>query len=137
MNKGVGQEPIQLNSLPNIRARILFLGYNTCETQIINTLIDSGYEVWHTASPISNTTGYDFVISFGYRHILKKTIIQSSLAPIINLHISYLPYNRGAHPNFWSFFDNTPKGVSIHLMDEGINTVTRICRFSKYRRHFF
>jgi methionyl-tRNA formyltransferase len=42
--------------------------------------------------------------------------------PIINLHISYLPFNRGAHPNFWSFFDNTPSGVSIHLIDEGIDT---------------
>jgi methionyl-tRNA formyltransferase len=42
--------------------------------------------------------------------------------PIFNLHISYLPYNRGAHPNFWSFYDNTPSGVTIHLIDEGIDT---------------
>jgi methionyl-tRNA formyltransferase len=61
-------------------------------------------------------------ISYGYRHILKKSIIESSDAPIINLHISYLPWNRGAHPNFWSFFDCTPSGVSIHLVDEGVDT---------------
>ncbi len=41
---------------------------------------------------------------------------------IINLHISFLPWNRGAHPNFWSFYDDTPKGVTIHLIDEGIDT---------------
>lgn len=33
-----------------------------------------------------------------------------------------MPFNRGAHPNFWSFYDNTPSGVSIHLIDEGIDS---------------
>ena len=42
--------------------------------------------------------------------------------PIINLHISYLPWNKGAHPNFWSFYDCTPAGITIHLIDEGIDT---------------
>ncbi len=27
---------------------------------------------------------------------------------IINLHISYLPWNKGAYPNVWSFIDETP-----------------------------
>jgi methionyl-tRNA formyltransferase len=35
---------------------------------------------------------------------------------IINLHISYLPWNRGADPDFWSLIDDTPKGVTIHYM---------------------
>jgi len=38
------------------------------------------------------------------------------------LHISYLPFNRGAHPNFWSHYEGTPSGVTIHLIDEGIDT---------------
>jgi len=61
-------------------------------------------------------------VSYGYRHILKEEVILSSFAPIINLHISYLPWNRGAHPNFWSFYDCTPSGVSIHVVDGGIDT---------------
>ena len=32
------------------------------------------------------------------------------------MHTSYLPHNKVAHPNFWSFIKNTPKGVSIHEM---------------------
>lgn len=40
----------------------------------------------------------------------------------INLHISYLPYNRGADPNFWSFVENSKKGVTIHLLDKGLDT---------------
>lgn len=38
------------------------------------------------------------------------------------MHISMLPWNKGADPNFWSWFDQTPKGVTIHLMDEGLDT---------------
>lgn len=116
------KKPRKLNSLANARAKIFFLGYQTTETKLIYILIDNECEVWHTSSPISSTVGFDFVISFGYRHILKNNIINSSSAPIINLHISYLPYNRGAHPNFWSFFEGTPSGVSIHLIDGGIDT---------------
>ena len=38
------------------------------------------------------------------------------------MHISYLPWNRGADPNLWSFIDDTPKGVTIHKIDDGIDT---------------
>jgi methionyl-tRNA formyltransferase len=40
----------------------------------------------------------------------------------INLHISYLPWNRGADPNLWSWIDGTLKGVTIHFLDAGIDT---------------
>ena len=65
---------------------------------------------------------YDLILSYGYRKIINKNIIKNIKRPIINLHISYLPYNRGADPNFWSFKNNTPKGVTIHEVDEGIDT---------------
>jgi methionyl-tRNA formyltransferase len=64
----------------------------------------------------------DFAVSYGYRHIIKKPIIAHLKGKIINLHISYLPWNRGVDPNLWSFLENTPKGVSIHYIDAGIDT---------------
>ena len=33
-----------------------------------------------------------------------------------------MPWNRGADPNFWSFVEQTPKGVTIHHIDEGLDT---------------
>ena len=42
--------------------------------------------------------------------------------------MSYLPFNRGAHSNFWSFIENTPAGVSIHKIDKGIDTGNIIFR---------
>ncbi len=99
----------------------LFLGYGRDRTSLIDALLDANCEVHHSEDGIPSTR-YDFVISFGYRHLIKKSTIENIGCPIINLHISYLPYNRGAHPNFWSFFDQTPAGVTIHLIDEGIDT---------------
>lgn len=64
----------------------------------------------------------DFLISYNYRHIIKKDVLEMLKDRAINLHISLLPWNRGAHPNIWSFVENTPKGVTIHLIDEGIDT---------------
>lgn len=47
---------------------------------------------------------------------------------IINLHTSFLPFNRGSAPNFFSFWDNTPKGVTIHLVDQGLDTGDILCQ---------
>lgn len=111
-----------LSNFKNPKKKILFLGYNEKQTQIINTLIDKNCSVDHTNKKMSSQNGYDFIICYGYRHILNQDIIRDFKCPIFNLHISFLPYNRGAHPNFWSFYDNTPVGVTIHLIDEGIDT---------------
>lgn len=64
----------------------------------------------------------DFIVSFGYRKIIKEPILTLYKDRIINIHIGFLPWNRGADPNFWSWFDDTPKGVTIHRIDEGIDT---------------
>jgi methionyl-tRNA formyltransferase len=104
------------------KSKVLFLGYTAEKTSLIFDIVKLGYEVWHTSERIISTKGFDLVISFGYKHILSKELLLNTDAPIINLHISYLPWNRGAHPNFWSFYDGTPSGVTIHLVDEGIDT---------------
>lgn len=64
----------------------------------------------------------EFIVSHGYRHIIKPDIINLMIDRIVNLHISLLPWNRGADPNLWSFLEDTPKGVTLHLVDEGIDT---------------
>ena len=66
--------------------------------------------------------GFEILISFGYRKKVHKSIIDALKGNAINLHISYLPYNKGTHPNIWSNADGTLSGVTIHQMDEGIDT---------------
>jgi methionyl-tRNA formyltransferase len=71
-------------------------------------------------SPILN--GVDFIISYGYRYIIKPDIVRKFKNKAINLHISYLPWNKGADPNLWSFLEDSPKGVTIHYIDSGLDT---------------
>lgn len=63
-----------------------------------------------------------WLISYGYRHIIKRDVLERLERPPINLHISLLPWNRGADPNLWSWIDGTPKGVTIHNVDAGLDT---------------
>lgn len=64
----------------------------------------------------------DIIISYNYIHIIKQDVIDFMEGKVINMHISLLPWNRGFDPNFWSFIEDTPKGITIHLLDAGLDT---------------
>ena len=101
--------------------KILYLGYKNCKLyEFLNK--NSNLQQTEDKITVKDVKDIDYVISFGYKYILKEDIINACKNKIINLHISYLPYNRGANPNFWSFLDNTPKGVTIHYIDKGVDT---------------
>jgi len=101
--------------------KILFLGYDNCK---LLSFLKSKYDTFQTSSKIKlqEVVEFDWIISFGYKHIITEDIVNHFKTNIVNLHISYLPYNRGMHPNFWSFRDGTPKGVTIHQIDKGLDT---------------
>ncbi|MDE2445267.1 MAG: formyl transferase [Alphaproteobacteria bacterium] len=65
----------------------------------------------------------DIIIVNGTRIISKKTLAASS-ATIINTHQGITPAYRGAHGAYWALFhnDKTQCGVTVHLVDEGIDT---------------
>lgn len=85
----------------------------------------AGDEVVRMDVPLPNVSSssveYDFVVSYGYGHLIRQDWLSAMPNQIVNLHISYLPWNRGADPNLWSFLDDTPKGVSIHFVDAGLD----------------
>jgi methionyl-tRNA formyltransferase len=79
----------------------------------------------------------DWIICFGHRKIIREPYLSIYGPRIINIHIGFLPWNRGADPNFWSWFDDTPKGVTIHQIDAGIDTGNIIVQqeLAKWYRH--
>lgn len=101
---------------------ILFLGYSRHETDLIHHLEQTGHCVEWSDRPIASASGSDWVVSYGYRHIISKEVIDKTPGRIINLHISYLPWNKGAHPNFWAHYDDTPSGVTIHLVTPSVDS---------------
>ena len=107
------------------KKKILFLGYKKKDTKLISFLrrkkilvIENGQKTLSS----KKLKSFDLIISFGYKKIIKKNILKNLARLPVNLHISYLPYNKGSHPNYWSFKDRTPSGISIHEIDAGIDT---------------
>lgn len=104
--------------------KILFLGQE--DSPLIVWLQKRGEQLSQTEDKITldflTRENFSFLISYGYRHILSKEILEKFPNKAINLHLAYLPWNRGSDPNFWSFVENTPKGGTIHFLDEGVDT---------------
>jgi methionyl-tRNA formyltransferase len=108
--------------------RVLFLGSEF--SPVVSAVLKSGASITVCGDELSlsdvnqftDPTTYDFIVCYGYRHIIPPDIVRRMHRRIINLHISYLPWNRGADPNLWSWLENTPKGVTIHYIDEGVDT---------------
>lgn len=95
-------------------------------SKLENAIQEAGDEVVVNLAPIAaeycDQESIDFVISYGYRHIIRNDVLRILPKRIINLHISLLPWCRGAHPVFWSVVEKCPLGVTIHLIDEGLDT---------------
>lgn len=64
----------------------------------------------------------DLAISILWNSLLKPEFIDIPTKGCINLHFSYLPYNRGYNPNVWPIIDKTPAGVTIHYIDSGADS---------------
>ena len=104
---------------------ILFLGEET--NPLLHWLTSQENQITHTSNKITPEYcilhNFDFVVSYNYKHLVKQPIIDLFQPNrIINLHISYLPFNRGMHPNAWSWATGVPNGVTIHHLDVGLDT---------------
>lgn len=70
----------------------------------------------------SNDIGFSYGLCalFGYR--LPSDLIRRFAHGIVNLHPSLLPFGRGKHPATWAIWEQTPYGVSAHLVSEAIDS---------------
>ena len=104
--------------------KIIFLGIGD-ELELVDWLQNNGDDVIYCNHKIDlkfvKTENPDYIISYNYHHILKKDIINYMGNRIINLHISYLPFNGGTYPNLWSFVEETISGVTIHNLVEEVD----------------
>ena len=122
--------PITFSNLQ--KGAVLFLTNNQNTSDLFEWLQNQEEKVYRIENKIDlrmiEQLQPSFMISFNYRHMIKKEVLDYMQGKVINLHTSYLPYNRGSSPNFFSFLDDTPKGVTIHFMDEGLDTGDILCQ---------
>jgi methionyl-tRNA formyltransferase len=70
----------------------------------------------------------DIGLSIFFDYILKPEFLSIFPQGVINLHPAYLPYNRGQYPNVWSIIEGTPSGVTMHYIDDKVDTGDIIAR---------
>lgn len=99
--------------------KILFLSPHG---HLVSFLESFGDEVVDKTDKLDSAEGFDWIVSYGYRYKITQEMLEQVNGRAINLHISYLPYNRGADPTFWSVAEDTPRGVTIHVVDSEIDT---------------
>ena len=106
--------------------KILLLSNNDNVNALKKRFIEMGEEVilYHdrVTPDLIEELAPDFTVVYNYRSIIKEDVISLLGNRIINLHTSYLPWNKGSSPNIWSFIDDTPKGVTIHRLEKGLDT---------------
>ncbi|MCP9830094.1 hypothetical protein KBZ14_04335 [Synechococcus sp. HJ21-Hayes] len=69
----------------------------------------------------NSKTGCDLGLLLWWPRIISPRIIGSTRLGFVNTHPSLLPFNRGKHYNFWALVEQCPFGVSLHLVEEGID----------------
>lgn len=108
--------------------KILFLSHAKAEQvdQIPNFIKTYGDQVIMHFDKVDlnyvKETKVEFIVCDRYEHLIKKDVIMYMEEKIINAHPSILPLNKGWQSNFWSVYHNTVKGVTIHFVDQGLDT---------------
>ena len=112
-----------MSSIKNLK--ILGLYNNDCAVDLFEWLQEQGHEVILCTDRLDvawcKEQHFDLAVSYTYRYILSSELLEALNNNVINLHNSLLPWNRGADPNLWSIAENTPRGVTLHYMDAGLD----------------
>lgn len=101
--------------------KILCLYHNPCALPLFDWLRKEGHETVLCSGELTEAwcaeQGFDLTVSYTYRYILDNMILKALNQNAVNLHNSFLPWNRGADPNLWSLAEDTPRGVTLHYME--------------------
>lgn len=62
------------------------------------------------------------LIVLGDTRIITPPVINLPPLGVVNVHPGYLPLVRGNNPYVWALLHDLPQGVSVHFIDEGIDT---------------
>ena len=113
--------------------KVLLLGSESAACHAVQAFFDGAGEdvrTWTERASLDlvRDSSPDIIVSYGFRWLLPDEVFTFPRLGTVNAHIGYLPWNRGADPNFWSHAEGTPKGVSLHFIDKGIDTGALIAR---------
>ncbi len=71
---------------------------------------------------LADLVPFDLGVLAWWPKLISPAVMALAEGGFINTHPSLLPYNRGKHYNFWALVEQAPFGVSLHFVDEGIDS---------------
>lgn len=105
--------------------KILCLYNNDCALELFEWIRQQGHDITLWSEELDaewcKRNAFDLTVSYTYRYILSEEHLSNLDNNVVNLHTSFLPFNRGASPNIWSIADDTPRGVTLHYMDKELD----------------
>lgn len=105
--------------------KILCLYNNSCALPLFDWLRHEGHEIILWDKQLSGDwcrkQKIDLTISYTYRFIIPEKILFELDNNVVNLHNSFLPWNRGVDPNLWSILNDEPRGVTLHYVSPGLD----------------
>ena len=122
--KKIGQSIVEENDIL-LGGGVLLLSNNKNSYVLYDWLKSKGEKVYFYSGRLNESQILylkpSLIISYNYSFLIPESVISLVEGKIINMHISFLPWNKGSDPNFWSFIENTPKGVTIHRLSAGLD----------------
>ena len=112
--------------------KIRILGPKNRNESIRKKLCEQGFQVIVSADPYDTDSTDDFapdlILSSGYDRLLGPKTVQKYSQRIVNLHAAYLPWARGIGTTLFATMLRYPYGVSVHFINEGLDTGNLIAR---------
>jgi methionyl-tRNA formyltransferase len=65
---------------------------------------------------------FDLGVLAWWPKIVRQPLLSLPRRGFLNFHPSLLPHNRGKHYNFWAIVEGAPFGVTLHMIDAGVDT---------------
>jgi methionyl-tRNA formyltransferase len=71
---------------------------------------------------VNEGLSFDLGLLAWWPKIIHPPLLNLPRRGFVNTHPSLLPHNRGKHYNFWSIVERVPFGVSLHMVQQGIDS---------------
>ena len=112
--------------------KIRILGPKLRNEPIRKKLVEQGFSVEVSPEPYESNSvdefSPDIILSSGYDRLLRPDTVKKFSDRIINLHAAYLPWARGIGTTLFATLLRYPYGVSVHYINEGLDTGDLIAR---------
>lgn len=84
--------------------------------------IKSALRPWHEVESVLAGQSVHYMLSAQYDRIIPPEILRLGSRAALNVHFGPLPRLRGCFPTKWAIINDETSGVTVHHIDEGIDT---------------